>query len=135
MEIKWIMQAWKTDPSMEDVVITVYLPRQDFLTFGEELDDRYYKPLEKSYHLQLLSTAEEHRRKGAATALINWAVENARKDGAIIGTEPNLLAEQFYYNRGFTKIGQEFDTSSTDPQLKMRVPVLQYIPSSQEDLI
>ncbi|EPS46001.1 hypothetical protein H072_17 [Dactylellina haptotyla CBS 200.50] len=102
--------------------------RAEFWKFGDMLDSKYYgeKKFKCSYHLALLATAEPYQRRGAATALINWAVKNAEMDGAMVGTEPNLLAEKFYLNRGFSRVGEHFLVSEGDPSVKLKVPVLQY---------
>jgi GNAT superfamily N-acetyltransferase len=91
----------------------------------------FYDPFKTSYHLEILCTIAQHRRKGAATALIKWAIDRAGKDGAVVGTEPSDEAAEFYRNRGFVKVGQLAVRNPAEPDIVLEVPVVRYSPSGE----
>jgi predicted acetyltransferase len=57
-----------------------------------------------------LATAKEHRRKGYATALLKWGLEQADKDGMVVGVDASEEGFAFYRRFGFEALGeQRFD--------------------------
>ena len=88
---------------------------------------RFYKPYPKSYHLEVLATSPKHRNKGAASALVQWAIDAAAKEDAIVGTEPGTQAAGFYRKMGFVTVGELFLEDPKNPGRTLGVPVARHV--------
>jgi len=95
----------------------------------------FYNPYHNSYHLEVLCTKEDHRCKGAGTALVQWGIDNASKDGAVVGTEPSDGAEEFYKNRGFIKVGHLTMSNPAEPDTALGVPVVRFSEATKQSLV
>ncbi|KAH8808500.1 amidase signature domain-containing protein [Xylogone sp. PMI_703] len=58
------------------------------------------------YHLTFLGTHPDHRRRGAATMLLNWGLERARADNVPVYLESDIPASSLYLKLGFEIYGR-----------------------------
>ncbi|PVH98878.1 hypothetical protein DM02DRAFT_680836 [Periconia macrospinosa] len=55
----------------------------------------------ENYHLILLTTHPDYRRRGAATALSKWGIDQGRRAGIAIGVEASPMGFPLYQHLGF----------------------------------
>ena len=99
--------------------------------FGEVMDsvhqelwaDRY----PENFHLDLLCTFPDFRRRGAGTALTRWGIEAATREGAIVGVESSLMGVALYERLGFGFLCERTVHVDGDDET-LPVKIMVYIP-------
>jgi GNAT superfamily N-acetyltransferase len=84
------------------------------------------KKFPKNYHLILLATHPDHRKRGAGSALSRWVIDQGLAAGVDIGVEASPMGFPLYQHLGFAL--QEtltVEPSHDDARLLVRVMVYQ----------
>lgn len=68
----------------------------------DKVHAKYWERLyPRNYHLEILATHPDYRRRGAATSLIKWGVFQALREGVDAGLESSPMAFSLYRKLGF----------------------------------
>ncbi|KAA8904882.1 acyl-CoA N-acyltransferase [Sphaerosporella brunnea] len=77
----------------------------EFLRVMGSVHERYWeKDYAENFHLELLCTHPDFRRRGAGTLLIRWGIELGRKEDASVGVESSPGGLSLYKKLGFKQI-------------------------------
>ena len=63
------------------------------------------------WQLMAMATRESYRKRGAASLLIDWGIENAQEDGAPPYLEASVAGRPLYERRGFQTVGEVVGSS------------------------
>jgi GNAT superfamily N-acetyltransferase len=54
-----------------------------------------------NYHLELLVTHPDYRRRGAGTLLTQWGIDQSLREGCDVGVEGSVMGAPLYKHLGF----------------------------------
>ena len=70
-----------------------------------DVEERFWKDLPERWLLELMVTHVNSRRRGAATALLKWGIEQADDEGLLCKVEASPLGRLMYKSQGFKDLG------------------------------
>lgn len=74
-----------------------------FKEFEEKLEEKWLAGKDH-WHLTRLCTLADWRRRGAASMLVNWGLEKAKKQGVICAVEGTEESKPLYIKSGFVLV-------------------------------
>ncbi|OBT65419.1 hypothetical protein VE03_06081 [Pseudogymnoascus sp. 23342-1-I1] len=81
----------------------------EFAKAGVLEDEKHWKGREdrmNRWHCQSVVVAEQWRGRGVGKKLMAWVIEQAQKEGVVIGLEASLMGEHLYRSVGFDLLGR-----------------------------
>jgi hypothetical protein len=70
-----------------------------------DVEESFWEDLPERWLLELMVTDVNFRRRGAATALLKWGMEQADEEGLVCKVEASPLGRLLYKSQGFVDLG------------------------------
>ena len=91
----------------------------------------WVKKYPRNYHLQLLATHPDYRRRGAGSLLSQWGIKEAVTSGVAVGVEASPMGFLLYSQLGF-KLKDTLTVQAEDDAETLAVKVMVYDKSKDQ---